>query len=177
MPSTRDATRPATGGDAAPRSSAIEQVLSEVRQLRTLLSPERSGPQAGVSIRAVQKAVAQRFGVDVADLAGADRSAAITKARHVAFYLARAVGGCSLTEIGRNFGGRHHGTVLRGCRRIADAIGRSPGLAASVQAVRAAIACGQRTKKSRQTDCQDRKDHDHATRTTSECGADAARRR
>ena len=38
--------------------------------------------------------------------------------RQVAMYLARRHTKASLHEIGENFGGRHHGTVLHACKAV-----------------------------------------------------------
>jgi len=40
--------------------------------------------------------------------------------RQIAMYIARQLIGASLKEIGREFGGRHHTTVLHSIRKIAE---------------------------------------------------------
>ena len=46
--------------------------------------------------------------------------------RQIAMYIARQLTGASLQEIGREFGGRHHTTVLHAINRI-EAMRRSDG--------------------------------------------------
>ena len=63
-------------------------------------------------------ATASRFSLKVAELRSASRNRTIVTARGIAMYLARTLLGLSLEEIGRNFGGRDHTTVLHNCRKI-----------------------------------------------------------
>jgi chromosomal replication initiator protein len=70
------------------------------------------------TIRAVQEAVARRFGVTVLDLCSRRRGAAVVRPRHTAMWIARHVTLHSLPEIGRAFGDRDHTTVINGIARI-----------------------------------------------------------
>ena len=51
-----------------------------------------------------RKAVAERFGVKVADILSKRRTKTVVKPRHVAMYLAKTMTTRSLPDIGRRFG-------------------------------------------------------------------------
>jgi len=65
-----------------------------------------------LGIREIQRVVAERAGITVEELAGADRSKRIVDHRMIAMYLARRLTGKSSAIIGRYFGDRDHSTVI-----------------------------------------------------------------
>lgn len=71
-----------------------------------------------VTIENIQKTVAAYFKVRVADLHSKRRSRSITRPRQIAMALARELTSHSLPEIGDEFGGRDHTTVIHACRRV-----------------------------------------------------------
>lgn len=70
------------------------------------------------TIAAVQRAVADTYGLTVSELIGRDRSPRVAYPRQVAMYVARRVTGKSLPLIGRRFDGRDHTTIIHGIRRV-----------------------------------------------------------
>lgn len=73
---------------------------------------------AGPTVGKIIFAVGQYFNIPTRDLKGPYRTANIAHARQVAFFLARKLTSRSLPEIGRQFNGRDHTTVLHGIRKI-----------------------------------------------------------
>ena len=71
-----------------------------------------------VTIEAIQKAVAEQFGLRLAEIKGKNNSRAIVYPRQIAMYLAKHLTEASLPEIGRQFGGKHHTTVLHSVEKI-----------------------------------------------------------
>lgn len=71
-----------------------------------------------ITIDAIQKAVAERFGIRQGDLKQKSNTKAVVLPRQVAMYLAKELTHASLPEIGRAFGGKHHTTVLHSIRKI-----------------------------------------------------------
>lgn len=69
-------------------------------------------------IAAILKETAAHYGVTVADIVSARRTAHVMKPRQMAMYIARITTLRSLPEIGRRIGGRDHTTILHGVRRI-----------------------------------------------------------
>ncbi len=72
-----------------------------------------------VSIENIQKTVADYYKIRTSDMHSKKRSRAIARPRQVAMALAKELTQLSLPEIGSNFGGRDHTTVLHACRQIA----------------------------------------------------------
>ena len=64
--------------------------------------------------------VSSATGFSNSRLVGRNRSAALALARQVAMKLARQLTSLSLVEIGEQFGGRDHGTVIHACKVISD---------------------------------------------------------
>jgi chromosomal replication initiator protein len=73
-----------------------------------------------VNIALIQKVVSQRYRVPVDAMKSKVRTAAYAYPRQVAIYLSRELTSCSLTQIGRQFGGRDHTTVIHACQKIAE---------------------------------------------------------
>jgi chromosomal replication initiator protein len=74
--------------------------------------------QRKVTIEAIQKAVAEQFGLRLAELKAKNNSRAIVYPRQIAMYLAKHLTEASLPEIGRQFAGKHHTTVLHSVEKI-----------------------------------------------------------
>jgi chromosomal replication initiator protein len=72
-----------------------------------------------ISVDNIQKTVADYYKVRVSDMHSKKRSRAVARPRQVAMALAKELTQLSLPEIGSNFGGRDHTTVLHACRQIA----------------------------------------------------------
>jgi chromosomal replication initiator protein len=72
-----------------------------------------------ISIENIQKTVADYYKIRTTDMHSKKRSRAVARPRQVAMALAKELTQLSLPEIGSNFGGRDHTTVLHACRTIA----------------------------------------------------------
>lgn len=83
--------------------------------VRAYLAERGNGNQ--LSVRDIAAATAKHFALSLSDLRGASRRKTIVAARGVAMWLARQITGGSLEQIGEQFGGRDHTTVLHACRR------------------------------------------------------------
>jgi len=71
-----------------------------------------------VTIEAIQKSVAEQFGLKLVEIKAKNNSRAIVYPRQIAMYLAKQLTEASLPEIGRQFGGKHHTTVLHSVEKI-----------------------------------------------------------
>jgi chromosomal replication initiator protein len=71
-----------------------------------------------ITIDAIQKAVAEQFGLRALEIRAKSNSRAIVFPRQVAMYLAKQMTEASLPEIGRQFGGKHHTTVMHSIGKI-----------------------------------------------------------
>jgi chromosomal replication initiator protein len=119
---------------ARPLSVELAQdVLKEV-------FPQGDVPQ--VTIRLIQEAVVERFGLTQDELCGHRRSHNIVYPRQVAMYLARELTDSSLPKIGKEFGGRDHTTVIHATSKIARMISADRSVYNLVQDLTAAIKQG-----------------------------------
>ncbi len=84
--------------------------------LRSIIAEESSG----VSVELIQKTVASHYRLKVADLKSKNNSRNVAVPRQVAMYLCKTLTKASLPEIGREFGGKHHTTVLHSVNKIAQ---------------------------------------------------------
>jgi chromosomal replication initiator protein len=71
-----------------------------------------------ITIEAIQRAVAESFGMRVSDLKQKNNSRNVVVPRQIAMYLAKQMTEASLPEIGRQFGNKHHTTVMHSIGKI-----------------------------------------------------------
>jgi len=83
--------------------------------------------------------VSDQFRVPAAELISSRRTRSILLPRQVSMYLARQLTDLSLEEIGDQFGGRDHSTVLHACRKVSTALAQNSFLAGAVNQLQAAL--------------------------------------
>ena len=93
-----------------------------------------------VSVDEIQKRVAAHFDVRVAEMFSARRARNIARPRQVAMYLTKTLTSLSYPEIGRQFGGRDHTTVMHAVRSIEGLIATDQGIAEDVSLLRSLLA-------------------------------------
>jgi len=71
-----------------------------------------------VTIELIQKRVGEQFGLRDQDLKIRSNAKAIAFPRQIAMYLVKQLTSASLPEIGKQFGGKHHTTVLHSINKI-----------------------------------------------------------
>jgi chromosomal replication initiator protein len=71
-----------------------------------------------VTIESIQKAVADHYSLRVFDLKAKTNAKSITEPRQICMYLCKKVVGASLPKIGKEFGDKHHTTVLHSIQKI-----------------------------------------------------------
>jgi chromosomal replication initiator protein len=74
--------------------------------------------ERSVTIEFIQRVVAEYYNLRVADLKSKSNTRNIAVPRQVAMYLCKTLTKASLPEIGREFGGKHHTTVLHSINKI-----------------------------------------------------------
>jgi chromosomal replication initiator protein len=90
--------------------------------LRPLINTEDRVITAGL----IQETVAQYYQLKVDDLKSKNNSKPIVRPRQVAMYLCKKLTNSSLPEIGKNFGGKHHSTVIHSINRVEDSLKHDP---------------------------------------------------
>ena len=71
-------------------------------------------------IEAIQRAVADLFGLSEEELRQMSTRRTVTVPRQIAMYLAKQMTDASLPEIGRYFGGKHHTTVMHSIAKVEE---------------------------------------------------------
>lgn len=94
------------------------------------------------SPRSIIAATAAQFGVPDDAIIARDRRPTVARARKVAMYLTRTLTDRSLPEIGRDFGGRDHSTVLHAVRAVTTDLRRDTALAQAVENLERSLATG-----------------------------------
>lgn len=82
--------------------------------------------QKKITIDLIQRKVAEYFEVRPSDMTAKRRSRNIVYPRHVAMFLSREMTSLSLPEIGQQFGGRDHTTVLHAYQKIKKDVKKDP---------------------------------------------------
>jgi chromosomal replication initiator protein len=83
--------------------------------LRDVIQPK----ERKVAIETILRTVADHFGVKASEITGKRRNKSISQPRQVCMYLARRLTEYSLVEIGGQFGGRDHTTVIYANEKVA----------------------------------------------------------
>jgi len=87
------------------------------------------------SIPTILKTVASYYNIKVADLKSKRRSRDISLPRQIAMYLSREFTKASLPDIGRQFGGKDHTTVIFSHKKITKIVSENNQLAKSIQEI------------------------------------------
>ena len=144
-------------------SYVAENITSNVRQIEGVVNKimafqELMGAQVDVetTIRAVRdilrakenflpsadtiiQEVARFYELDASALTGQSQNKEISTARNVAMYIIREMTQLSLAEIGQQFGGRHHSTVLNSINRVEKNMKEQPELSEIIRDITNAV--------------------------------------
>jgi len=101
-------------------TGCILNLVTAQQVLRNIIATQ----EKRITIDLIQKKVGEQFGLREQDLKVRSNTKAIAFPRQVAMYLVKQLTSASLPEIGRQFGGKHHTTVLHSINKI-DALRRS----------------------------------------------------
>ena len=75
-----------------------------------------------ISIDTIQRVVSDYYGISVSDIKSKKQSKKVAFPRHVAIYISRKLTEMSFTEIGSEFGGKDHSTIMSSCKKIEEQI-------------------------------------------------------
>jgi chromosomal replication initiator protein len=89
--------------------------------------------QNQLTIDTIQKRVADYYQLRHSDMLSKRRPNNIAIPRQIAMYLARILTKHSLAEIGENFGGRDHGTVIHACKSVETMMEQSDQTRTSIE--------------------------------------------
>jgi len=89
-----------------------------------------------LSMDNIIRVVAEYFALTPNDLKGKKRSQNIVFPRQLAMYIGRELTDYSTTELGQDFGGRDHTTVMHSIGKIKGKIGSDPTLASTIESIK-----------------------------------------
>ncbi|MDR0502908.1 MAG: chromosomal replication initiator protein DnaA [Treponema sp.] len=110
----------------------------EIAQQR-LNSVINAPKQANLSMDIIIRAVAEHFRLTPNDLKGKKRNQSIVFPRQLAMYISREITDYSTTEIGQEFGGRDHSTVLHSVEKIQGQLLTDPTLDSTIEIIKSLI--------------------------------------
>jgi chromosomal replication initiator protein len=91
------------------------------------------------SVHEIQNAVCSSYGITLEEMQSKKRTKSILKARQSAIFLATKLTTCSYVEIGRNFGGRTHSTVINSIKSINKECEKSKSFKELIDSIRIKI--------------------------------------
>ncbi len=92
-----------------------------------------------VAMDDIQEAVCTQFHVKISELKSRRRSKTLVHPRQIAMYLCRELTDASYPEIGRQFGGKDHTTIIHACRQVAKAKETDTGLHTTLETLKEQI--------------------------------------
>jgi chromosomal replication initiator protein len=113
------------------RVMAYAKVLTPeiaAQALKDLSGSDLSSASATVTPGQIMEAVVKSFNITPSDLRGSKRDESTALARHVLMYLTRQMTDYSLSDIGKELGGRSPATVSHAYQKIAEDINNNPSL-------------------------------------------------
>ena len=100
------------------------------RQLKDFFS---SPLQSNITIDIIQRTVADYFNLSANELKGRKRTRQVAFPRQLAIYIAREITEASMSDVGLEFGGRDHTTVMHACQRIESRMRADPTIEDIIQ--------------------------------------------
>lgn len=92
-----------------------------------------------VAMDDIQEVVCSQFHVKMTDLKSRRRSKTLVHPRQIAMYLCRELTDASYPEIGRQFGGKDHTTIIHACRQVAKAKEADTALQTTIETLKEQI--------------------------------------
>ena len=106
------------------------------RPLKNIFSASR---QMNLSMDSIIRVVAENFSLTPNDLKGKKKSQNIVSARQLAMYIGREMTEYSTTEIGQDFGGKDHTTVMHSINKIKGKLLTDPALESTIENLKRSI--------------------------------------
>jgi chromosomal replication initiator protein len=88
-----------------------------------------------ITIDIIQKVVAKHYHIDIRDMKSKKRTDTVALPRQIAMYIARTLTEMSTIEIGEEFGGKDHTTVLHACDKIKTKLNNDPFYTAEINKI------------------------------------------
>jgi len=111
-----------------------KEILKDIINKEELTAP--------ITIELIQNVVSKHFHLDIKEMKSKKRTDAVAFPRQVAMYLVRTLTEYSTTEIGAEFGGKDHTTVMYACEKIKMKLAGEPFFTALVNRITQEIKTG-----------------------------------
>jgi chromosomal replication initiator protein len=111
----------------------------DVAYAKDVLKGFTSEENSSISSEAVLRAVASFFSLKPAQLKAKNNSRPIAVPRQIAMYICKELTKLSLPQIGKDFGGKHHTTVLHSIRKIDSLQKKDTEISAAVNAIKKSL--------------------------------------
>lgn len=99
-------------------------------QLRDMINQPSSGT---ITIETIQKVVADHYNISISDIKSKKKPQKYVFPRQIAVYIARQITEYSFPEIGNEFGGRDHTTIMHSFEKIENALKTDSALNSTIQ--------------------------------------------
>jgi chromosomal replication initiator protein len=113
-----------------------ELTLALARDVLRNRDEEEDSYRQPVTVDLIQRTVADHFQLKHTELKAKRRTKRVATARHVAMFLCRQLTDLSFVDIGQDFGGRDHSTVISACDKIERESQRSAQLSRLLEELR-----------------------------------------
>lgn len=113
--------------------SSLKKIEIDLEMAKDVLRDVIEEKERPVSIEQIQKLVSEQFGLKQQDMKVKKRTRDIAYPRQVAMYLSRTLTNVSLNEIGKNFGGKDHSTVIHATKLIEERMKRDEELKEKIE--------------------------------------------
>lgn len=104
-------------------------VSTAQRAISDIINNDQPAP---VTVEKIIEEVGRTYGVSPEDIKSAKRNANVSFARQISMYIVREITQMSMVEVGREFGGRDHSTVVYAVQQIEEKAMRDPVTKATV---------------------------------------------
>ena len=119
-------------------SSLTGQAIT-VELTKTVLRDLLGAKRKVITIEDIQEAVANRFHVKVSDLKSKRRTKTLVHPRQIAMFLCRELTNSSFPEIGRDFGGKDHTTIIHACKQVQKSQENDDALKGTIESIKEEI--------------------------------------
>ena len=100
------------------------------KQLRNTVSQISD---SSITIDTIQKVVADHYNISISDMKSRKRPKKVVIPRQIAIYIARELGDYSYPELGNEFGGKDHTTIMHSYEKVADQLKTDSVLDSTIQ--------------------------------------------
>jgi chromosomal replication initiator protein len=100
--------------------SSLSGKTITVEMAREVLKDIIQDEERPLTIETIQKTVCEYFKIKPQEIKAKKRTKEIALSRQIAMYLSKVLTDSSLSEIGRNFGGKDHSTVIHACKQVEE---------------------------------------------------------